>query len=108
MAGGAGDIFTLTLGGDQKPKPLVQSPANERYAAFSPDGRWFAYSSSGVVGANLFQVYVEPYPPTGAKYQLPAESSRNLVWSPDGRQAFYFETDARQSIGRLRAVDVRT
>ena len=30
------------------------------------------------------------------------------MWSPDGRQAFYFQTDTQHTFGRLIAVDVRT
>jgi Tol biopolymer transport system component len=107
---GTGDIFTLTPGADQKPKPLVQTPVNERYAAFSPDGRWFSYSATGPARAQGdFQIFVEPYPPTGAKYQLPTEASRNLVWSYDGRQAFYFvAAGGGTQTGRLAVVDVRT
>jgi serine/threonine protein kinase/Tol biopolymer transport system component len=59
-------------------------------ATFSPDGRWVAYS---IRLANPAQavVYVEPYPPTGARYQISKESEdgHHAVWSPDGRELFY-------------------
>ena len=34
---------------------------------FSPEGRWLAYT---LRTGNLANVYVEPYPATGAKYQI--------------------------------------
>jgi len=35
--------------------------------AFSPDGHWLAFSSNE---SGQFQVYVQPFPPTGAKHPI--------------------------------------
>jgi Tol biopolymer transport system component len=54
-------------------------------AVFSPDGRWVAYSSGTYYVANI---YVEPFPATGAKYELPrtgAGGPHHPVWLPDGK-----------------------
>jgi eukaryotic-like serine/threonine-protein kinase len=72
---------------------------------FSPDGRWVAYSAQTVNETRV--VYVQPFPPTGATYQLPvleAGGYRHPRWSPDGKELFYW-------IGgnvRMRAVAVTT
>jgi serine/threonine-protein kinase len=50
-------------------------------SAFSPDGRWLAYTLRGQ-GANI---YVEPVPPTGAKYQITTTNGHHPVWLPDGK-----------------------
>src|SRR4029453_657458 len=58
-------------------------------AVFSPDGRWVAYSS-GEAGRGT--VYVQPFPATGAKYQLAVKSGdapHDQLWSPDRRELFY-------------------
>ena len=58
-------------------------------AVFSPDGRWVAYSSGE---AGRVTVYVQPFPATGAKYQLAAKSGdqpHHQLWSPDGKELFY-------------------
>jgi len=59
-------------------------------AVFSPDGRWIAYTSTEPGrGATI---YVQPFPPTGSKYQLftkEADQPHHPVWSPDGRALFY-------------------
>jgi hypothetical protein len=53
-----------------------------REAAFSPDGRWVAYGTREVrEGANT--IFVEPFPATGAKYQLP-RAGGHPVWSRKG------------------------
>ena len=53
-------------------------------AVFSPDGRWVAYASGDEKG--VIEIYVEPVPATGAKYQIPKEPrSHHPTWSPDGK-----------------------
>jgi eukaryotic-like serine/threonine-protein kinase len=52
-------------------------------ATFSPDGRWFAFTT--LDGARPIS-YVEPFPPTGARYQLPIpdrgiDQAIHPVWS---------------------------
>ncbi len=40
------DIWVLPLTGDRKPYPYLRTDASENWAAFSPDGKWVAYSST--------------------------------------------------------------
>ena len=58
-------------------------------ATFSPDGHWFAYTIRPSTAQSI--VYVEPYPPTGARYQLSAQSedAHHAVWARDGKQLYY-------------------
>ncbi len=73
-------------------------------AVFSPDSRWVAYYSNET-GSHA--IYVQPFPATGAKYQLPKADARQLdhhpVWSGDGKQLFYIP-----ALGALAAVSVTT
>jgi serine/threonine-protein kinase len=58
-------------------------------AAFSPDGRWVAYTSTETGNAT---VYVQPFPATGTKYQISKATANNhhhAVWSPDGKEVIY-------------------
>jgi Tol biopolymer transport system component len=57
-------------------------------ATFSRDGRWVAYGSSEW---RKKTIYVQPFPPTGIKYQLVAgesEQPNHPLWSPDGTELF--------------------
>jgi serine/threonine protein kinase len=63
----------------------IESPIPPN-AAFSKDGRWVAYSSRD---ADKFLIFVQPFPATGAKYQV-NEGGIFPAWSPDGRELFYF------------------
>jgi len=58
-------------------------------AMFSPDGRWVAYASDE---GGKWTIDVQPFPATGAKYQLFAKGTddpHQPVWSPDGKELFY-------------------
>ncbi len=58
-------------------------------AVFSPDGKWVAYASRE--GRTLSAVYVQPFPPTGARYQISKNEidGHHPLWSPDGKELFY-------------------
>jgi Tol biopolymer transport system component len=71
-------------------------------ASFSPDGRWVAYA---VAEEGSPRVDVQPFPATGAKYQI-ALTAGNPVWSRDGRELFYASTVTQTP--RLSSVKVTT
>jgi Tol biopolymer transport system component len=81
-------LWTFSLK-DKKPEPFggVQS-TEPTHAVFSPDGRWVAYHiRSNETGRGA--LWVQPFPATGAKYQVATENPGHLVWSPDGKELFY-------------------
>jgi eukaryotic-like serine/threonine-protein kinase len=78
-------------------------------AVFSPDGRWVAYSTQ-MEPVTPRVVYVQPFPATGATYQLPALEAggyRHPRWSPDGKELFYWIGGSVGNV-RMRAVAVTT
>jgi Tol biopolymer transport system component len=95
-----GGVWTIPMDGDRTPKPLFTSANNMRRISFSPDSQWIAYSSNE---EGDFSVYVQPFPPTGAKYKISAkESADSPLWTPDGKQIVF-------AAGRkLMSVDVHT
>jgi serine/threonine protein kinase/Tol biopolymer transport system component len=86
------DLWVLPLSGDRKPAPFVQSPANEGSARFSPDSRWIAYTSDE---SGRPEVYVQPFPATGAKVQVSVAGGQEPRWSADGRRLFYRSADSK-------------
>ena len=93
----------LPLEGDRKPQLLIGGPSSKQRASFSPDGRWIAYSSYESARP---EIYVQPFPTTGAKYQITTTGGTSPVWSPDGQQLFYLQ-QVQPPLGRLMSVDVR-
>ena len=102
-AGGGGDIWTLTPG-SWTPAKLVEFPGNQRYTEFSRDARWFAYATSEA--GNNFDIFVQPYPPTGSKSQITSKSARTPLWSKDGKELYYIEPE--NANGRIVIADVTT
>jgi eukaryotic-like serine/threonine-protein kinase len=90
------DIWTLGLG-DRKARPFLQTQYTEAAPWFSPDGRWLAYVSDE---SGRWEVYVQPYPGPGGKWQISTEGGTEPVWNPAGRELFY------RSGNRMMAVPV--
>ena len=66
---------------------------------FSPDGRWLAYASDE---SGRTEIYVQPYPGPGAKWQISTDGGTEPQWNRNGRELFY------RSGNRMMAVDVGT
>jgi eukaryotic-like serine/threonine-protein kinase len=92
------DIFVLPTSGERKPQVVVQTPFADVEPQFSPDGRWLAYAANEL---GHLEVYVQPFPTTGERWQLSNSGGRQPLWRPDGKELF-FVTDDR----RFYAVDV--
>ena len=92
------DIWVLRMS-DRKAQPFLRTLFNEGASRFSPDGRWLAYSSDES-GRN--EIYVQPYPGPGGKWQISTGGGTEPAWNPNGRELFYRSGD------KMMAVDVAT
>ena len=77
---------------------MVESPANERGAQFSPDGRWLAYESDE---SGRSEVYLRPFPGPGTRTQVSTGGGAQVRWRRDGRELFYVDLN-----GGLTAVPI--
>ena len=80
------DIWYRRLTGDTTRKAVVSAPTSEYAPRLSPNGRWITYTSNEDGSS---QVYVQPFPPTGAHYPVTDAGGIMPLWSPDGRRIFY-------------------
>src|SRR6187549_111361 len=85
------DIWTLSLGGDRTPKAYQRTEASENWAAFSPDGRWVAFSSTA--GSDVPEVYVTHFPTPGQAWRVSADGGTQARWRRDGKEIFYVAPD---------------
>ena len=84
------DIWVLPLFGDKTPYPYLRTEASENWAAFSPDGKWVAYSSTD---SGNIEVYVSPFPATGRRWRVSADGGSQARWRRDGSEIFYLAPD---------------
>ncbi len=92
------DIWVLRLG-DRKPVPFLRTRFNEASPRFSPDGNWLVYTSDE---SGRYEIYVQPYPGPGGKWQISTDGGTEPVWNPTGRELFYRDGD------KMMAVDIST
>jgi Tol biopolymer transport system component len=93
------DIWLLSLSGDRKATPLIATPFEESEARFSPDGRFLAYSTDET---GKPEVVVQPFPPTGEKWQVSTNGGRSPRWTTGGDELVYFEPPEMRKIVAIR------
>ena len=97
QAGTGWDIFVMSLP-NGSPTRFAATSAEERTGRLSPDSRWIAYVSNE---SQRTEVYVQPFPPTGAKWQVSTGGGEQPQWRQDGRELYYVTPDKK-----LMAVDI--
>ena len=85
------DIWTLSLTGDRKPRAFQRTEASENWAAFSPDGRWVAFSSTA--GSDTPEVYLTRFPTPGQAWRVSADGGTQARWRRDGKEILYMAPD---------------
>lgn len=86
------DVWVLPVGGGM-PYPFLQTEASENWAAFSPDGKWVAYSSTA--SSDVPEVFVTRFPDKGPSWRVSADGGSQARWRRDGAEIFYVAPDRR-------------
>ena len=86
---------------DRKAERVLQAQARTFGDApqISPDGRWLVYASEE---SGRREIYVQPFPGPGGKWQISTEGGTEPVWNRNGRELFYRSGD------KMMAVDIST
>jgi len=100
------DIWVLPLTGGRKPFPFMTTEFNERFARFSPDGHWVAYTSDE---SGHDEVYVRSFSTNaagiaaqpGTIWRISEGYGTEPTWRDDSRELYY---RSRYKFG-LMAVD---
>ena len=93
------DLWVLPLGGDVKPYPLLKSEFDESMGHFSPDGRFFAYSSKE---SGRHEVYVQTFPLGGGKWQVSTGGGGQPHWRRDGKELYYIAADKKLMVATVK------
>jgi len=67
-------------------KTLLRTRFDEAEGQVSPDGRWLACVSDE---SGRLEVYVQPFPGGGERYQVSASGGITPRWAKDGRELFF-------------------
>jgi Tol biopolymer transport system component len=91
-------MLPLTPPGE-KPRPYLQSNANEGAPNISPSSDWLAYTSDET---RRFEVYVQSFPNPGRKYQVSVNGGDVPVWSRDGKELYFIAPDRQMMVVPIR------
>ena len=84
-------LWIVPLDAQRPPTPLQASPFNAGDVRFSPDGRYYTFTS---LESGQPEVYVAPVA-GGGKKPVSAGGARFARWNPDGGEILYLSSDAR-------------
>jgi serine/threonine-protein kinase len=85
------NIVAINLkNGDRTEKTVVDDASWQRVPVFSPDGRWFAYSSHET---GTWEIYVKPFPGPGAKIKISDGGGYEPRWDPHNSNLYYRNGD---------------
>ena len=98
MLGQSMDLWMLPPKSGATPHAYVQTPADEIFGQFSPDGKWVLYSSNE---SGRYEVYLVSFPDPGSKWQISTGGGRSVSWTQDGHRVIYLTLDRH-----LMAVDL--
>jgi serine/threonine-protein kinase len=84
--GGNTDIYAVSVDQPDKVRPVVATPADERFPEISPDGKWLAFTAND---SGRPEVYVQPYPGPGPRVTVTTGGAEDPAWSKNGNELFY-------------------
>jgi serine/threonine-protein kinase len=90
-------------GADHRVLPAGDMPINERYPQFSPDGKWFVYTSNE---SGRDEVWVERFPGPPERHQVSTDGGIAPVWAPNGGELFYAKELGGGPV-RMMSVDIK-
>src|SRR2546426_5106346 len=84
--GTGADLWVLPVTGDRAASLVLQTPFNEIWPKFSPDGRWIAYQSDE---SGQYEIYVTPFQGSGGRWRVTVAGGTYPRWRNDGKEIFY-------------------
>ena len=91
------DIYQFSFE-DRKITKYISTPFTDDHPQLSPDGQTLAYRSSE---SGREEVYLQPYPATGERWQVSTAGGNEPQWRGDGKELYFLSRNA------LTAVDIK-
>jgi Tol biopolymer transport system component len=89
------DIVMLLLK-ENSLRVLVSTEFPDVEPQISPDGKWLAYASG-----DSYQIWIEPFPPNGQRFQVSQSGGRQPMWREDSRELFFVADDRKFYVVRV-------
>jgi len=99
-AAGDWDLMLVSISDPSRASRLFNSDASEFEARLSPDGTRVSYTSDV---SGRMQVYVSPFPVTGAPIAVSTAGGTQSRWSRDGRELYFISRDQTLMIAPIDA-----
>lgn len=93
-----GDVWLIDMARNRQVVRLIHTPFHEANPAFSPDGRWLAFTSNE---SGRTEVYMQAFEAgesprlIGERHLVSHQGAVSLRWRPDGKELFYLAWDGR-------------
>ncbi|HCQ98046.1 MAG TPA: hypothetical protein DIU48_01410, partial [Acidobacteria bacterium] len=104
------DLWTLSLENPDEQQVFAADPfpVLEVGGTFSPDGKWLAYTV-GDGPAIEYEIWAQPFPPTGERRRISQEFGVMPTWAQDGEELFYRPISQTPGMRQtLRSISVST
>jgi Tol biopolymer transport system component len=79
-------LVTLPFDPARPATVLLPAGSGDRQYRLSPDEHWLAYVSDET---GVGEVYVQPFPGPGGRFQISNGGGAAPMWSPNGKELFY-------------------
>jgi serine/threonine protein kinase len=80
------DLHVFPFSGERTPVDFLKTEFVEVLGQFSPDQRWVAYQSNA---SGQFEIYIRPFPNSGAQWQVSKSGGNSPVWARDGKELYF-------------------
>ncbi len=98
-----GDIYVMPVGG--KPVNITNDRALDTDPAWSPDGKWLAYSSDK--DTEHLQLWIRDMASGRSRRATTLTTQpQGAAWSPDGRRIAFFNVDGMWRVAQMSVLDV--
>jgi len=106
VGSGGGKLWYLEKGrtGAYEKKMLIDSNYDAVAPSLSPDASLVAYESNE---SGRYEIYVQPFPDGGPRWQVSADGGRQARWSMDGREILYVRGNTLMSAAVERELEFR-
>ena len=93
-----GDVWLIDIARGRRVVHLIRTPFHEANPAFSPDGRWLAFTSNE---SGRTEVYLQAFEAgesprlVGERHLVSKRGAVSIRWARDGKELFYLAWDGR-------------